>query len=195
MSEDPGSTSAEIATLVEDRAWPRRLPGCRRLARRAAAAALEGAPEAAALGPRLALTVVLADDRLTRRLNRDFRGRDRATNVLAFADLEGPRPPSPAGTAPAVTPTVTPAVPGPALHLGNVVLARETLEREARDQGKRLADHLAHLVVHGVLHLIGYDHQDAAQRARMEAREIVILAALGIADPYGGSAAGAEAAP
>jgi probable rRNA maturation factor len=107
----------------------------------------------------------LADDALQRRLNRDFRGRDKSANVLSF---EG---------APA--------------SLGDVVLALETVASEAESQGKSLADHVAHLVVHGVLHLMGYEHRTSAQARRMERLEIAILAGLGIADPYRGTPPGA----
>ena len=105
-----------------------------------------------------ALCIVLANDRLQRRLNRDFRGTDKPTNVLSFAS-------APEG-------------------LGDVVLALETVTREARTQGKSLADHVAHLVVHGVLHLMGYDHETGREAARMERLEARILDGLGIADPY-----------
>jgi len=74
--------------------------------------------------------------------------------------------------------------PGAPLLLGDVVLALETVRREAAEQNKPLADHLRHLVVHGVLHLLGYDHADAAGAAAMEAREIAILAELGVPNPY-----------
>ena len=105
-----------------------------------------------------ALCIVLADDRLQRRLNRDFRGADKSTNVLSFTG-------APEG-------------------LGDVVLALETVAREAREQGKSLADHVAHLVVHGVLHLMGYDHETGREAVRMERLEARILDRLGIADPY-----------
>jgi probable rRNA maturation factor len=90
------------------------------------------------------------------------------TNVLAFA-LADPAGPTPAGA--------------PNL-LGDVVLAFETVAREATAQQKPLADHLAHLVVHGVLHLQGFDHQSEAEAAVMEAREVEILTRLGLPDPY-----------
>jgi len=104
------------------------------------------------------LCLVLADDRLQRTLNRRFRGKDRSTNVLSF---DG----APDG-------------------LGDVVLALETAQAEAEAQGKSLVDHVAHLVVHGVLHLMGHDHVGAAEARRMERLESAILTGLGIGDPY-----------
>ena len=151
-----------IALRVEAPAWRRRLPTAGAIARRAARAALAAADrDARPSGADQAgeLCLVLADDALQRRLNHDFRGRDKSTNVLSF---EG---------APA--------------SLGDVVLALETVAGEAEGQGKGLADHMAHLVVHGILHLMGYDHETKAQARRMERLETAILAGLGIADPYG----------
>ena len=113
------------------------------------------------------ISLVLADDGLVQRLNRDFRGKDRPTNVLSFALTEGDPAPS-AGT----------------LMLGDVVLAFETVAREAREQSKALQDHMLHLVIHGVLHLMGYDHESVAEARTMERMETQILATLGIADPY-----------
>lgn len=111
--------------------------------------------------PRLGeLSVVLSDDAQVRVLNRDYRGKDSPTNVLSF-----PMPPD-SGL------------------LGDVVFARETLEREAAAQGKGFADHFAHLLVHGVLHLQGLDHQDDLSAEDMEAREVRALARLLIDNPY-----------
>ncbi|HVA15255.1 MAG TPA: rRNA maturation RNase YbeY [Stellaceae bacterium] len=142
--------------------WRRSLPAVATLARQAALAALaqSGRPVA-----RAELSLVLADDATVRMLNARWRDQDAPTNVLAFASDEPP------------------AVGRPRL-LGDVVLAFETVVAEARQQGKTLADHVRHLVVHGVLHLLGYDHVATAPARRMEARETVILASLGIADPY-----------
>jgi probable rRNA maturation factor len=155
-----------VALRVEAPAWRRALPGAGALARRAARAALNRAPidpsPPAGIRPGAicpgGLCIVLADDRLQRRLNRAFRGRDKPTNVLSFDGAPG--------------------------ALGDVVLALETIAAEAEAQGKTLADHLAHLVVHGVLHLMGYDHERPGPARRMERLEIDILAGLGIADPY-----------
>jgi probable rRNA maturation factor len=112
--------------------------------------------------------ITLADDATQRALNRTWRGRDVPTNVLAF----------PAGD------LALPPPAGAPLLLGDVVVAFETVRREATEQDKPLADHLRHLVVHGVLHLLGYEHDRPADRAEMEAREIAILVELGVPDPY-----------
>jgi probable rRNA maturation factor len=118
--------------------------------------------------PASVVDVTLTDDAAQRTLNRTWRGQDTPTNVLAF---------------PAADPAIPPP-PGAPLLLGDVVLAYETVAREAVEQRKPLADHLRHLVVHGVLHLLGCDHIAAADAAAMEAREIGILAELGVPNPY-----------
>ncbi|HXQ50288.1 MAG TPA: rRNA maturation RNase YbeY [Stellaceae bacterium] len=143
--------------------WRKALGDAARRAELAARAALAGA----ALRRRGAaeLSLLLADDTLVRTLNRRWRGRNRATNVLSF----------PSGDA---------GARGRPRLLGDVVLAYETVAREAAEQGKTLADHMAHLVTHGVLHLVGFDHEEDAQALRMERLERRILARLGVADPY-----------
>ena len=110
------------------------------------------------------LSVVLTDDTEQRELNREWRGKDKPTNVLSFPQIE------PFGTVTGI--------------LGDIVLARETLEREAAELGKPFADHFTHLIVHGFLHLLGYDHEVDTEALRMEGLETRILAALGIDDPY-----------
>ncbi len=137
--------------------WRRLLPSAAGLGRRAAAAALASAGPP---GRAAELCLVLADDATARRLNRAYRGVDRPTNVLSFGGYDDPL-------------------------LGDVVLARETVAAEAKRQGKSPASHFSHLVVHGVLHLLGYDHARARDAARMERLEVDVLAGLGIADPYG----------
>ena len=107
------------------------------------------------------ISLVLADDAFQRRLNREWRGRDAPTNVLSF-----------------------PAASSAHGHLGDVVLAYETVAREARAEGKPFDHHVAHLVVHGVLHLVGHDHGTDEQADAMEALEIEILARLGVPNPY-----------
>jgi probable rRNA maturation factor len=110
------------------------------------------------------LSLVLTDDAEQQVLNRDWRGIDKATNVLSFPQIE-------------------PFAPVSGL-LGDIILARETLEREAAEQGVSLEDHFTHLVVHGFLHLLGYDHMDDDEALAMEGLETQILASLGVADPY-----------
>ncbi len=118
-------------------------------------------------------SVVLADDALVRRLNRTYRGKDRATNVLSFPF----QPPPGAGPLDAE------------IYLGDVVLAAETVGREAAERGIEPGHHLQHLVIHGLLHLLGRDHQADAEAEAMERLEAEILAAIGVADPYAAEAA------
>jgi probable rRNA maturation factor len=139
-----------------------------------AAAALVGRPGCAEARGAEAC-VVLADDALVRSLNRTYRGKDAPTNVLSFPlrQPDAAWPSDAIGSAPA----------GPR-HLGDVVLAVETLRREADAQGTPPVHHLQHLVVHGLLHLIGFDHDTGPQADTMERLETEILAALGVSDPY-----------
>ena len=170
MSDDPDPPSFDIALVVEDDDWLNLPMDASGQARLAALAALRAAPDGQSLAAGRALSLVLADDRLVQRLNRDFRGRDAPTNVLSFPNLGADAPPDLPGAEPAA--------------LGDVVLARETLLREAAAQRKSPADHLAHLVVHGVLHLLGYDHERESDARVMERLEVEVLADLGVADPY-----------
>jgi probable rRNA maturation factor len=160
--DDPFS----IEVLVPCGAWLAACPNAAALIASAARAALAGAA-AQHTGAPMILAVILTDDAEQRRLNRTYRGTDAPTNVLAFA-LSDPL----ANSA------------GAPVLLGDVVLAFETVAREAAEQQKPLADHLAHLAVHGVLHLFGFDHRSEAEAAVMEAREVEILKIIGVADPY-----------
>lgn len=110
------------------------------------------------------VSLLLTDDAHQRDLNSQWRGIDSPTNVLSFPDGS--------------------PLPDGGRLLGDVVLALDTCRREAREQGKSLADHTAHMVVHGVLHLLGFDHEEAEEAAVMESLEVRLLAAMGIADPY-----------
>ncbi len=112
------------------------------------------------------LAIVLSDDSAVRLLNRDWRGIDAATNVLSFPAAKLPRR------------------TGGNRHLGDIVLAFETIAREARAEHKPFDHHLAHLAVHGYLHLIGYDHERESDAAAMEQAERDILRRLAIPDPY-----------
>jgi len=114
------------------------------------------------------LGIMLTDDAHQRQLNRRYRGHDASTNVLAFPTWE----------------PCAPAVAGEPVLLGDVVLAFETVAREVEERVMLFCDHLRHLIVHGVLHLLGYDHEGEADAATMERLEASILAKLGIPDPY-----------
>lgn len=162
MNPDPEPGAVVIDLAIPCARWRRALPASEKLARQAAQTALAQAGKKLGTAE---LSLVLADDETVAALNRRWRRRSGPTNVLAFASDERAAPPAP-------------------LLLGDVVLAYETVTREARDQGKTLADHLRHLVVHGVLHLLGYDHDAAGPARRMETLETRILASLGVPDPY-----------
>lgn len=144
------------------------------LAQRAVAAALAQTPHAglAAAAPLVEIAVRLTGDAEVRALNRDYRGKDQPTNVLSFAQYD-----------PGDFAMLTNSDDGEIL-LGDIVLALETCAREAAERGISVTDHAAHLIVHGTLHLLGYDHQDDASGDAMEALETKALATLGLADPY-----------
>lgn len=166
----PSRAVAEIEVLIEAEGWEK-LPQAEPLARRAGLAAIvsEGG------NPLASVAILLTDDAAMRRLNAHFRGRNKPTNVLSF-----PAPAMPSGAGDAES-----------LFLGDLALGYETCMAEAMAEGKSLGDHLSHLVVHGVLHLMGRDHETEAEADEMEDRERVILASLGISDPYAGAEGGA----
>jgi probable rRNA maturation factor len=136
-----------------------------------AAIAESAFPELARSQRLLELSVRLAADEQARALNAQWRGKDRPTNVLSFPQLDRSQLEEAQG-------------PGPDLILGDLLLARGVCEREAAQKHISIEDHAAHLVVHGTLHLLGYDHQDEDSARDMESREVRALARLGIADPY-----------
>lgn len=146
-----------ITTDVEDPRWVT-LPEVEALVERAVAAVLPNDSRN--------LDVLLTGDAEIRVLNKQWRGKDQATNILSFPSMEMPVP------------------AGEVAHLGNLVLAWDTIEREAEAAQKPLIDHVVHLIVHGMLHLQGYDHESDVDGDEMEAQEAKILASLGIADPY-----------
>lgn len=163
---DAGALDLDL--LIPESAWRLAVPDVEERCRRAATAAFSGVWR----DPRPAeASLLLTDDSQIRALNRDYRGRDEPTNVLAFAALEGGHL------------LTGPDIEGPVV-LGDVVVARETALAEAARDAKSPADHLSHLVVHGILHLLGYDHQSEEDAVTMEALEVRVLATLGVADPY-----------
>jgi probable rRNA maturation factor len=141
-----------ITLVVEDQNWR---------SHRGLQAKLTRAADAARRSTRLkgGFSILLAGDRRLRDLNREFRGKDKPTNVLSFSS---------------VNPT----------YAGDIAIAYGVTKKEAKTAGKELADHASHLVVHGVLHLAGYDHERPKDAKAMEPLEVKILKALGIADPY-----------
>ena len=153
--------SLTVDLAIEHDAW-RAVPGLPALVERAVAAALAEADDAPADAE---VSLVLCDDAFIRVLNGTWRGKDQPTNVLSFP-TEAAAPDA-----------------GPAL-LGDIVVAYETSAREAGEGGRSLRDHLAHLVVHGTFHLLGYDHGDDGDADVMEGLEDRALAALGVASPY-----------
>jgi len=155
----------DITVIIEDKVWLRVLPESEALAQQAAVAALKSE----GWGRRkVAIDITLLADRAQRVLNRDWRGKDKPTNVLSFP-LESPEMKVPRGRA---------------RQLGDMTLARETMVREAKEQGKSLDAHFVHLVTHGVLHLLGYDHMTAREAKVMEGKEIRLLVKSGYGDPY-----------
>jgi len=163
-----------VETVIEDARWS--AFGLDRLAERAARATLlhlgigaEG----------FVVSLLGCDDSRIAVLNADFRGKDRPTNVLSWPawdmapDAPGAEPEPP-----------QPGDPDDPESLGDIAIAWETCAREAAEQAKPMADHVTHLIVHGTLHLLGYDHEDEADAALMEGHEVAILASLGLSDPY-----------
>jgi probable rRNA maturation factor len=154
----PAPLAIEISRNSEG--WPEALDA---RAEAAVRAALKGSK--AKITGAAELSIVFTDDAEQQVLNRDWRGVDKPTNVLSFPQIE-------------------PFGPVAGL-IGDIILARETLVREAGEQGVSFEDHFTHLVVHGFLHLLGYDHIDDDEALVMESLETQILAGLGVADPYG----------
>jgi probable rRNA maturation factor len=185
-SLDPAlSPALDISFSLEAGDWEAVVTDVEMLVEAAARAAFEAAERPEILGDAPAeMSLVLADDALVQTLNRDYRDKDKPTNVLSFAlldDLDD-------------TDDVLAREQGMPILIGDVILAFETVQREAREQGKTVGDHLTHLVIHGVLHLLGYDHQSDPDADRMERLETSILARMGIADPYSANPAQAAGA-
>lgn len=153
----------ELAIAIEGGAWP----GEDSLLAIAEAAAKAAAAETGANFSGRDLSLLFTDDDEIGQLNADWRGKPKPTNVLSF-----PAASFPGAAAP---------------PLGDIAFGFETVAREAQEAGLTLTDHISHLFVHGLLHLLGHDHEDDAEAEAMERLEVAILARLGIADPYAGS--------
>lgn len=129
------------------------------------------------------VSLVLSDDAQSQQLNRDWRGQGEPTNVLSFPARNEMGEASEGSAARGEASDISAAQDQPAL-LGDIVIARETVLREAVVADKNPSDHLVHLVIHGLLHLLGYDHIDDGMAEKMETLEVAILAELGISSPY-----------
>jgi len=165
---EPGSGPVAIEVIAESSQWTAALPSVEQVCERAAAAAF-WAVQPHTRGAEA--NVILSDDARVRRLNSTYRGRDEPTDVLSFPIVdEGGTPVSP--------------TPNQPILFGDIVIAFETSAAGATAWAKPLSDHLSHLVVHGMLHLCGYDHLAEAEAREMERLETQILAGLGVSDPY-----------
>lgn len=158
----PDEPSLDIDILIEDERWDE-VTGLEDLTRKAVSMAASVA--GAELG-NMELCILFTDDDEIRKLNAEFRDKDKPTNVLSFPSGETQLP------------------DGAPVMLGDIVLASGVVFREAEEQGKPLANHVLHLIVHGMLHLLGYDHEQDDEAEIMEALEIEALARLGLPNPY-----------
>lgn len=158
------ASTLDIDIIREAGDWARALPGAEELARCAVEAT---AKRVGNIPPHAELSVLLTDDAHQRVLNREWRGKDKPTNVLSF-------PGDDIDSAPAGAPVL----------LGDISIAFETTTREAGEMQKSLADHFCHLVVHGMLHVLGFDHETDQDADEMEPVEIEVLAGLGVSSPY-----------
>jgi len=163
----------EIAVIAENSSWPRNVDW-EALAEKAIRAAFVQTPHDGLTRRIVAIeiSVKLTDDAEVQTLNRDYRHKDAPTNVLSF-------PMVPVD----LLETLTNSDDGEVL-LGDIILAWETCEREAAEKGVSVTDHATHLIVHGTLHLLGYDHMIDDEADAMESMETLALATLGLADPY-----------
>lgn len=161
-----------VETAVASDAWP--AADWEELAHRAAAAAVGATPYAGLADARFAaeVSVRLTDDAEVHALNRQYRGKDKPTNVLSFPMVQRD-----------LLDALRNTDDGEQL-IGDIVLAAETVAREAADKGVSVPDHATHLIVHGALHLLGYDHETDDEAERMEALEREVLGRLGLSDPY-----------
>ncbi len=161
--------TVKVSLRVDEKAWKDALPDYKALVEKAARAAWKAGNigDYALPVKKAEVSVLLTDDRTIHTLNKEYRGVDKPTNVLSFAALDDEDEPI-----------------VDLLLLGDIAVAFETTAREAQEQNKTLAEHFFHLIVHGVLHLIGYDHVEDADAEEMEALETRIMTDNDMADPY-----------
>jgi probable rRNA maturation factor len=162
-----GTNEEMVVVSINDGAWVQCCRNAEILCQNAALAALATSPNEPGNSPEPLgeVTIVLTDDSTVHALNRTYRGKDQPTNVLSFA----------AGPAPAA---------GISYPLGDVVIGFSTVHRECLEAARPIENHLQHLVVHGCLHLLGFDHESVSDATEMELLETEILAGLGVPDPY-----------
>lgn len=163
-----------IDISITDPQWETACPECEALTEKAIYSVFSGSPIARQLilnGVEPEISVVLANDDLVQTLNREYRNKDKPTNVLSFAQLDTPDG------------WQAPAAPGPCT-LGDLILGFETVRTEAEQEKKSLSAHLTHLIIHGMLHLLGYDHMEEGPADAMESLEIQLLKGLGYQNPY-----------
>lgn len=153
-----------VFITVDCSEWLRELPNAQEISHSAAVAALSSTKSWGKSD--LEISITLSDDKTLQELNNRYRNKNETTNVLAF-QLEQDS-----------------AIPGQPILLGDVIIALGIARREAEEQGKKLTNHLKHLVIHGVLHLLGLDHQNKRDAVTMESIEIGVLRSLGTNDPY-----------
>lgn len=157
----------EIDISLQDPMWET-IPDVEKLVHRAVETAINSAHLPREVADKdLEISIVLANDDLVQVLNKEYRGQDKPTNVLTFASIDNDEPQI-----------------GDEYNLGDVILSFQTLERESQEQDKFMNDHFFHLLVHGTLHILGYDHIEEDDANTMETLEIRILEKLGIQNPY-----------
>ncbi|MBO4643135.1 MAG: rRNA maturation RNase YbeY [Alphaproteobacteria bacterium] len=161
--------AVKVRLRIDDKRWKDAFPDVEKCVRKAASSAWKRGNTGDFKIPvkQAEISVLLTDDSAVHSLNKEYRGMDKPTNVLSFAALDDEN-----------EPIIDPML------LGDIVVAFETTKREAIEQECSLADHLFHLIVHGMLHLIGYDHVEERDAVEMEALEIKILAENGLKNPY-----------
>jgi probable rRNA maturation factor len=170
MNPTPASPAISVDVVVEDERWHQQLPDAESFVARIAESALR----MAGICNPAELSILLADDEALQTLNRDFRQKDKPTNVLSFPGEEDVQSAF----------FIQQPANAPACYAGDIALSLNTIEKEAAEQGKRFIDHAAHMVVHGCLHLLGFDHESTDEAEKMEELEAHILALQGIPNPY-----------